>query len=315
MKRPILPRPRKRTPFSEKFGRDVEFFGRGKKPEPPSPGLLPHIIVGSAAAFFLCLILSLIGLIPKVGEVRAEGGRIYSAEVMTHYADLHTGDRLWGFDSASVERQMKEYMPLLVSARVKKHLNGDVSISGTEYERLYYTCHNRNYYIFTTDDLYVLCALPDDSEARRVGAVYIGLPEWARVRVGECISFVNLPYDLSTDSEEGNEYEVETDIPEKENAYVQAFIDALMSSELAPRVRGMELSDRYALYFMLEGNVRVSVGDSSELSDKLTMVHRAIAEREASGEYAADMPVSVDVSDPVRIIFRASPEVPIPPWM
>ncbi len=314
MKHPILPPLRRATPFSEKFGPDVACFGRGRKPEPPPLGYLPHILFGLASAFLVSLMLCLVGLFPKVGEVSAEGGRIYSADVMCHYADVHTGDRLWGFDTHAVEEQMKDYMPLLISARVKKHLNGDVSIRAVEYEKLYYTCHNRNYYIFTTDEFRVLCALPDDTEAKRVGAVYIGLPESARVRVGETISFINLPYTSESQADNWSDYEVETDVPEKENAYVAEFIEALMSSELAPRVRGMDLSDRYALYFILDGRIRVSVGSMEELSVKLSMAHRALAEREAEGVYSDELPLSVDVSDPVRLIFRASLDVHIPVW-
>ncbi len=314
-KRPIIiPPPRRRTPFSEKFGRDVEHFGSRERPKPPSPGYLPQIIVSLFCALGLCILICLIGIIPKVKEVRAEGGRIYSAEVLIHYADVKTGDNLWGFDTMSVEKQMKEYMPLLISARVRKHLNGDVSISAVEYKNLYYTCHNRNYYIFTTDDLHVLCALPTAEEAQRVGAVYIGLPETARVRVGESISFINIPYALDTQVENPSDFEIETDTPEREHAYVQAFVDTLMTSPLASRVKGMELSDRYNLFFVLEGNIKISVGDMSELASKLDMAHRGLAEREAAGTDTGDLPLAVDVSDLVRIIFRASPEVDIPAW-
>ncbi len=313
--RPIIPPPRRQTPFAAKFGRNVEHFGSRQKPTPPSHGHLPHIILGLVCALTLCIGICLLGTLPKVGEVRAaEGGQIYPAHVLLHYADVHTGDSLWGFDTFAVEKQMKEYMPLLASARVRKHWNGDVSISAVEYDSLYYTCHNRNYYIFTTDDMEILCALPTPDEGRRVGAVYIGLPEVARVRVGESITYVNLPYAPDTQVENPSDFEVETDTPEEENAYVRLFIDTLMSSPLASRVRGMELSDRYNLYFVLEGNVRVSVGSISELSDKLTMAHRALAEREASGVDIGDLPLSVDVSDPVRVILRASPEVVIPAW-
>ncbi len=314
MKRPIFPRPRRATPFAEKFGRDVEYFGRGRKPEPPPKTYFAHVIIGMVCALFLCLGICLLGMIPKVRTVSAVGGRIYSDSVMLHYADLDTGDLLWGFDTKDVEKQMKRYMPLLSSAKVKKHLNGNVSIRATEYEKLYYTCHNRNYYIFTTDDWHVLCAMATDEEARRVGAVYIGLPESAKVRVGESISFINLPYDPETHGGELSTVEVETDVPEKENAYVHTFVDTLLATSFADRLVGMELADRYNLYFVLDGGIKVSLGDMSELDEKLRIFQRTLKEREDAGMDAGELPIAVDASDPSRITFRASPDVKLPPW-
>ncbi len=313
MKRPIIPRPRRARPFGAKFGRDSESFGGGRKPEPPPKTYLPQILICLGMALFLCLLICLLGQVPKVKEVRVTGGDIYSAEVMLQYVDVHTGDKLMAFDSGDIEAQMMEAMPLLADARVQKHISGNVTVTATEHRNLYYTCHNRNYYIFTSDSLRVLCALPDDSEARRVGAVYIGLPESARVRVGECVGFVNLPYAPETQSALFD-YEVETDVPEKENAYVEACIDALMSSSLAPRIKGLELSDRYDIWFVLDGQVRIRIGDVTELEDKLSTAIRALEERAASGVDAGELPLLLDVSDPTRIIFRASPDVTIPAW-
>ncbi len=313
MKRPLIPRPRRATPFMQKFGRDTEFFGSRKKPEPPPKTYLPMILFCLVGGLILCLAISLLGLLPKVRNVTAKDGRIYSAEVLVHYADIESGDLLWGFDSASVAKQMREYMPLLDTIRVRKHLNGDVSIRVTEHENLYYTCHNRNYYVFTADELRVLCVRPTDSEARQGSAVYIGLPESARVRVGETVTFINLPY--ASDTTAGTSgYEAETEEPEVENAYVMTFVEAVMKSPFADRVMGMELSDRYDLWLVLEGSVRVSVGDMSELADKLSIAHRALEERGLSAGSTDGLPVSVDVSDPARIVFRSSPDIDIPDW-
>ncbi len=313
MKRPLIPPIRRHKSFAEKFGRDVEHFGSRQKPEPPPKTYLPRILVCLAGVAGLCLVVCILATLPRVGEVSAEGGEIYSADVMLYYANVQTGDDFFGFSTADVERQMKAYMPLIDRAQVKKHLNGDVTITATEHRNLYYTCHNRNYYIFTSDSLTVLCAMSTPDEARRVGAVYIGLPESTRLRVGERVRFINLPYAPETQTDM-SDYAVETDVPERENAYVREFIRIFMDSPLASRVRGMELSDRYDLWLVLDDSVRVHVGDMSELADKLSTAHRALEERAASGVDAGELPLSVDVSNPTRIIFRASPEVEIPAW-
>ena len=310
MKRPLIPIPRRRKSFEAKFGRNVETFGSLQKHEPPPRTYLPHILLGLAGLLVLTVAVCFLGTLPKVAEVHAEGGRMYDAEHLLYYADIQSGDVFLGVDAPAIEKQMKRYMPLLRAAHVRKHINGNVTISTTEYESLYYTCHNRNYYAFTTDAWEVLCGMAEDSEPRRVGAVYIGLPEAARVRVEEKITFINLPYAVGDPSA----YEAETDVPEKEYAYVKEFVNTLMSSPLASRVVGMELSDRYDLWFVLEGSVRVSVGDMSELAEKLASVQMVLEDRAASGVDAGEMPLEVNVSDPTRTVVRSSPDVQIPAW-
>ena len=314
MKRPIIPIPRRKRSFNEKFGRETTFFGSREKYEPQPKTYLPYILLGMVGVLILSVALCFLGTLPRVGEVSAEGGRMYDSAHLLYYADIHSGDALLGFDSRAVEKQMKRYMPLLKSAKVRKHINGDVSISTSEYDVLYYTCHNRNYYAFTADTWEVLCAFSQDTEPRRVEAIYIGLPEAARVRVDEKISYINLPYASDHPSDYDADYEIETDVPEKEYAYVKEFVDTLMSSPLAPRVKGMELSDRYDLWFILDGSVRVSVGDMANLSDKLSSVQKALEDRAASGVDAGDMPLEVTVSDPTRTVVRSSPNVQIPVW-
>jgi hypothetical protein len=144
--------------------------------------------------------------------------------------------------------------------------------------------------------------------------VYIGLPEATRVRVGEKLSFINLPYEPDSMPEELVTYELETDVPEVEHAYVFDFVEALMASPLASRVTGMELGDRYDIRLVLDGRILVKIGDMDELDRKLTMTERSLEDRAQAGKDDGSLPVLVDVSDPARIIHRASPDIQLPDW-
>ena len=136
----------------------------------------------------------------RVTEVTAEDGQFYTAAVVKEYAGLHAGDRMLGFDKAAVEERLKAGLPLLENIRIRRHLDGRVSISYGEITDVYYTCHNENYYLISAEDegkedgYEVLGAFSNSKEARRVGAVYVGLPEATRVRVGEPLTFIDLPY-------------------------------------------------------------------------------------------------------------------------
>jgi hypothetical protein len=262
----------------------------------------------------LCLAVLLLTSFWRVGQVTAQDGEHYSAARVLECAGVEAGDGMLSFDRFSLKRALKETLPLIDNVKVRRRLNGDVTISFSEFTNLYYTQHNVNYYIISADTKEVLCVYADSAEARRVGAIYLGLPETTRVRVGEELTFINLPYQIETDSPELVTYELETEEPEIEHAYVYAFVEALMSSPLAPRVTGMELGDRYDIWFLLDGRIKVKIGNMDELDRKLKMTERALADRAEEGKDDGSMPVLVDVSDPARIILRSSPDIELPVW-
>ena len=105
-----------------------------------------------------------------------------------------------------------------------------------------------------------------------------------------------------------------TDEPDKEFAYVFEFVDTLMESPLGERVIGMELGDRFDLWFVMEGRIRVRVGTMDELERKLTLAERSLQDRVENGGVSDVYPTMVDVSDPTRIIHSSSPKVEMPDW-
>ncbi len=312
MKKIDIPRPRPTRTFPEKFGREVAFFGSRERREPPRLGPIPFLITCALSGLALVAAVLLLGRLWKVSEVTAADGHHYTAALICESAAIEPGCEMLGFDASAVERRLRRALPLLDDIRIRKHINGRVSITVTEETELYYTRHNVNYYILSADDMEVLGVFSTDEEARRVGATYLGLPESARVRVGEKLSFVNLPYAPESAPQEWTTYEVETEEPTIENAYVLAFIEALHASALSDRVVGMDLSDRYDLLIVLDGHVRVQIGTMQELERKLTLVQRTL---EADHAPVPDgMVTLVDVSDPARIVYRASPDVKLPVW-
>ncbi len=314
MKKPTFPRPRRYRSYKDKFGPNAEFFGSPEKREEPSLGSWPLVPLCALGALFLTIAIMCLAGLWKVSEVTAEDGKLYSAEVLLSHVHVEAGEKMVGFDTFAVERQLKEALPLLEKVQVRKHLNGKVSIRVTEETDLYYTCHNRNYYIIDAEDNRVICAMSAPDEAQRVGAVYIGFPENARVRVGEVLSFINLPYEPDSAAQEWTTYEVETDEPEIEYGYVDQFVEAIMDSVLADRVRGMELSDRYNISVVLKGNIKIRMGDTDELDRKFQMIDRVLTDKQAEVESADGMPILVDLSNPARIVFRMAPDVTLPDW-
>ena len=314
MKKIRIPRRPRRRSFAEKFAKDAAFFGSGEKHTPTDYGSLPLLLLCMLGLTVLTVAVLFVGKLPKVKSVTADEGNYYTATAVLAHAGIEAGDELLGFDCFATAKELKQKLPLMEKVKVRKHLNGSVTVRFTEVEELYYTCHNQNYYIINAETHDVLCVAGDATEARRVGAVYLGLPECTRVRVGEALSFINLPYAPETDAPEISTYELETYEPEVENAYVFEFVEILMASSLADRVVGMELGDRYDMWLVLEGGIRIRVGTMDELERKLTLADRSLRDKAQNGGIPSDMPTLVDVSDPTRIIHRSSPDVEMPSW-
>lgn len=318
MKKFRIPRRPKPRPFAEKFSAEAEFFGsrenRSSLQSGPRIKRLYLTLLGMLGGVVLMGLILFVSSLWQVTEVTAEDGQLYSASVVVEFADLEAGDKMLGFDSSAVVKRLKAGLPMLDRIKVRKHLNGEVSIRFEEITEVYYTCHNANYYIISAEDREVLGVFSNPNEARRVGAVYVGLPESTRVRVGEKLSFINLPYEPDSVPEDAVDYELETYEPEVEHAYVFEFVEALMESPLASRVTGMELGDRYDIWLVLDRRIKVKIGNMDELDRKLNMTERSLADREAEGKDDGSMPVLVDVSDPARIIHRASPDIELPDW-
>ena len=314
MKKFRIPRRPKRLPFKEKFAKDARPFGSGERYTSPDLGSIPLLLLCMLGVVILTVGVMLLGKLPKVTSVSAEDGTYYTAAAVLAHAGIEAGDEMLGFDGFTKAKELKKSLPLMDKVKIRKHLNGSVTVSFTEVEKLYYTCHNQNYYIINAETREVLCVAGDATEARRVGAIYLGLPECTRVRVGEELTFINLPYAPETDSPELSTYELETYEPERENAYVFEFVEILMNSSVAERVVGMELGDRFDLWLVLRGGIRIRVGTMDELERKLTLADRSLQDKAASGGIPAGMPTLVDVSDPARIIHRSSPDVELPFW-
>ena len=314
MKKIRIPRPKKHRSFGEKFGRGVRPFGSGEKHSRVDYGSLPLLLLCMLGGVVLTVAVMLLGKLWKVTDVTAAEGTYYTSSAVVASLGVEAGDEMLGFDGSTAIKELRRRLPLLDRVKIRKHLDGRVSVTFTEVEELYYTCHNQNYYIIDAETREVLCVMAKPDEARRVGAVYLGLPECARVRVGEELSFVVLPYPPETDAPELSTYELETEEPEKENAYVLDFVETLMTSSLSERVVGMELGDRFDLWLVLNGGVRVRVGDMDELERKLSAVDGALAKMAQDGGLSAGLPILVDVSDPARVICRVSPEIELPDW-
>lgn len=259
------------------------------------------------AAMLLCSLALWIGSLWKITEVTVQGNGLYAAEAICQRSGLLSGQEFLGVDAGTAARRIRDAFPLVETVKVKKHLNGSVTVTISEYTDLYYTKHNENYYIIAAKDRKVLQVAAGDTLYRDMGATYVGLPAEARVRVGEILSYAYLPYQ---NDEAETLYDTRAEDANDEYAYVWEVVETVMSWSLSDRVTGMELSDRYAMYIILDGRIKVTVGKKNDLTRKLDRAARILETELPDG----DLPVILNVTDPSSATIREDADAAWPDW-
>lgn len=236
----------------------------------------------------------------SVTDVQLEGAEGYRTDDLMEVAGIRVGDRLWGFDASEVEGRLQQVRPLLATVEVSRTLGGKVTITVTEEQHLLWTEHYHNAYLLSADTLRVIAIASDGDTWQSMGAVYIGLPEEAWLQVGETLTYRYLTYPAEGESADAEVSSPDNKTAEESYSYVEIVQRAIYDSSLSPAVTRMELGDRYGLWFLLDGRIKVYLGDADSLEYKLTQAERVLAQQTVSTGAAV-----LDVSDPARVSYRA----------
>ena len=295
--------------FDYKFGRNTPWRGKGNTPLWPWKlcfwGLLCLI-----SAIVLTAALLLLTNLWKVSAVKVEGHVQYTEEELIEASGIRIGESMGDFSRTGIAENFRESYPLIRSVKVQRKLNGTVVLKVTEETELYYTCHRSNYYLIAANDLTVLGISSYGDEYKGYGALYLGLPEEARLTVGEKVRFEYLPYEPVSQPEEMATFEIETDEAEKEYDYTWDFIEKIEASPMNGRITGMDVSDRYDLYLVFDGHIKIRFGNTKNLEDKIKLAVTILTDKISSSQ----MPALLDVSDIKKGIFRENNDIKLPEW-
>ena len=298
--------------FSKKFGRDNPWGGHRRRTLSLRQLLLvTGVIVGAAV---LCLAMLLVANSIKIKSVEVKGNQMYSADWILQATGIEAEGDYFGFDPATVEDKLRSQLPLLRDVKVRRKLNGTVAVTVTEETGFYYTWHHQNCYLLSDETLRVLTVSSGSSEYTKIGAVYLGLPADARLRVGEILSFEYRTY-LENESDTVAEQEGETKTAEKQYAYVWEALEVYRSSELAGITVGLDLSDPYDVYAVLNGQIKVSFGDSDDLEEKIKATVQVLVAEGRYGEGVTDpLPAVIDAKNAAKVGFREGIDTEWPSW-
>ncbi len=294
--------------FSKKFGQESTSQGRGYTPLWPWKACF-YTILGLGIALIVSALLLILTNAWKVEDVKVEGAEKYSADALIYASGITEGDSMMSFGERSMTEKLQAVHPLIRNVRVKRSLNGTVTLRVTEEANVYYTCLRSNYYLISAEDLTVMGIASEGDRFKEYGAMYIGFPEETRLTVGEKVIFAYLPYEPVSAPEEVATYEVDTAEAEEEYAYVWDFVNAVCDSVLSERITGMELSDRYDLYLIYDGYIKIRFGNVQDLNRKLRLAEEILQE-ENDGER---IPAEMDVST-TKGTYREIPDLSLPVW-
>lgn len=262
-------------------------------------GILPLLLV---------VVLLAGSFIWRVSGVSSKGTERYTGSELAEASGLTAGDRMLGFNASDVEKRLRTAFPLLSDVKVVRHVRGSVELRASEESSVYFTQHYLNWYLLSgkTDEVLYVDASPESW--RSIGAVYVGLPEEARLRRGDKLTYAFLPYPHEGADQEVSTYEIHKETPEQEFAYVNEVLTAVMSSPLGARVSGLELGDRYDLWFLVDGHIKVVLGNEKDLELKLQNAIRTLASADESDFFV------LDASAPERVSLRRQPDMQLPEW-
>lgn len=296
--------------FERKFGKGRPWGGKRRVQLPLKKAAL-YIGIAIAAMAVLGVLLIILGTV-KIKSVNVNGCFLYSADNVINSADISRGGEYWGFDPAATADKIKDELVYVKDVKVRRHFNGSVSIDVTEESNFYYTRHNVNYYLFSGDTWRVITADNVSDTFRALGATYLELPDDARIRVGEKLSF---EYSLHVDgTAEVPKEELTTPEGDANENYKYVFevIKTANESDFAGRISHIGLSDRYGLYIAVGGNVKVSLGTADELDRKLDAAYSVYSyhyDSIISSGFAGGV---IEAADPAKTTFRETLDLTLP---
>lgn len=300
--------------FSSKFGKDRPWGG--KRRQTISFRRAVSYIIAIVGGMALCGILLLVCSLIKVSSLSVSGANmIYESNYIAEASGIEVGGDYYGFDPGVVEDKLRRELPYLKNVTVRRHLGAKVSITVEEESSFYYTRHNVNYYLISADTHRVILADSNAATFIRLGAVYIGLPQDVRIRVGEKLAFEYATYVVGDETVSPDETrEIPEEPADEKYEYVFEFVNAVMESEISDKILGIDASDEYALFVILKNNVKISFGSTYELERKLSSAKDVLDDNIDTVSAEGFSRAVIEASDPAKITFREDPTHDFPDW-
>lgn len=232
-----------------------------------------------AAICLLCAVVAVMGLLLlilpsfRVKRIDVQGNSVTSREEILAAAGVQIGDEIFGVDPGRIADNIQKQYP--VGVRVSKGIS-TVTIEITERGSAYISY--AGLWFLLDRDLSVLAVSGNEADFARYPKML--LPAVTQLSVGSPVQFAEDGIDRS---------------------YIGEMMELLEQEGLLSHVTYLDMSEKFHLSYVLEGQIRVVLGKLSDVEIKLEMTEQILGTR-----FDNDAPfVIVDVSDVKKTTYRS----------
>lgn len=207
----------------------------------------------------------------KIEHIEVVGLTRYSAAEIVNSLDIKLGESLYSVNDSTLAGLSDDFA-YISSARTRRKLPDTLVIEVVEDEAVAW-CQLYGEYFVLSGDLRVLDRVSDPSLLDGQGLFELRLPEINSAIIGRRIEFSS----------------------ESDDEYVSAYLDAVITSVLYPRVTALDLRDKFDLKLICDNLYLVELASGDDLPTKLSATAGVLSQTEAFPE---GTPAVIDMADP-----------------
>lgn len=213
-----------------------------------------------------------------VKEFVLSGVTQYDRSAIAGASGIKLGDKLYSIDVDEAERRMLDECPYLESVEIKRKFPGTVVFRVVERTPMWYVDVAGDYYALDHTMLVIEESVSKDKYVNG-GVAQLVMPNLRVVMCGALPEF-------------GKD---ETEITK-----ALELISAVQSDPLKPRITLVDMESRFDVYIVIDGKYNVYMGDTANVTAKLSAMREIINSGDLDGYVGAD----IDASNPATISVR-----------
>ncbi|MBE6634198.1 MAG: FtsQ-type POTRA domain-containing protein [Ruminococcaceae bacterium] len=235
---------------------------------------LSLIKCGIVGAFGMILVLgALLLLLPcfRVQSIEVKGNTFTTEAEILSAAQISIGTEMIGTNWQEVVSRIEAGCPVRVTLKLGL---SKVTIEVTELEAMCFEYGNR--WFSVDNELKVLTSAGSREDFD--GLLEVKLPPLAYLCIGEKLTFADGEIDRS---------------------YICSMLELFREQGITDRVERLDVSEKYNVSYVLDGSLRIVLGQVKELEEKLDLVNEILDRRAVVDDYAV-----VDVSNIKKTVYR-----------
>lgn len=220
----------------------------------------------------------------KVNTITVEGNSFYEASAIVDACGIEQNVNLYSIKADEVLNDLSSTLPYIKSVKIKRNIPSTIVLVVEEDSPTYYTELLGEYFVLS-DELRVIATADSEAKANTYGEGLkkISLPDVSEAIVGKKIGFVK----------------------EINYEYITSFLNDLGSEGMFAKTNYIDISDKFHICIITdEGKYKISLGDSSDISLKMSFVDTVIKTSLKGSDCAS---INVEYIDSLIVSLTSTP--------